>query len=113
MTLIEIPTKPMAAVLIILSPIKISVDSMSTTLSITTPTKKSTELIIKDMHPNFIVHQPPTICPITGKSVFFAGSIKNGKAIEWQKDIIVLLKLCGITVLNPQCDNWNSSLPQD
>jgi len=56
MTFIKIPTEPMAAALIILSFIKISADSMSTTLSIMTPTKKSTELIIKDMHPNFIVY---------------------------------------------------------
>ena len=112
MTPIEIPTELMAAAPIVSSPIKIFTDSISTTLSITTLTKKSTEPI-KDKYPNFIVYQPLTTRTIAGKSVFFTSSIENGKAMEWQKYIIELLKWCGITVLNPQRDDWNSSLPQN
>ena len=113
MTPIKIPTEPMAAVPIVSNPIETSADCTSIAPSITTLIEKFTELIIKNTHPNFIVHQAPTVRDITGKSVFLAGSIENGKAIEWQKDIIELLKPCGITVLNPRRDDWNSSLPQD
>ena len=73
----------MAIAPIILSPIEIFTNSMSTTLSITTFTKKSTKPIIKDMYPNFIVCQPLTIHTITRKSVFLASSIENGKVMEW------------------------------
>ena len=103
----------MAAAPIVLSPIEISIDFMFTTLSITTPTEKSTKPIIKDMYPNFIICQPPIIYTITGKSVFLTSSIENSKAMEWQKKIIKLLKSYKITVLNPQHNNWNSSLPQN
>ena len=50
-TPIKIPTK-LAATLIILSPTKISANSTPTAPS----TKKSTEPIVKDKHPKFIVH---------------------------------------------------------
>ena len=83
---------------------------MSTTLSIITPTKKSIEPINKNKHFNFIIHQAPTIHAIIRKSIFLTNSIENSKAIEWQKDIIEFLKPCGITVLNPQHNDWNSSL---
>ena len=113
MTPIEIPIKLMAVAPIILSPIKISTNSISITLSITTPIKKSTKPIIKDKHPNFIIYQPPTTYAIAGKSVFLTSSIENGKAMEWQKYIIKLLKWYKITVLNPRHNDWNSSLSQD
>ena len=83
MTPIKILTEPMAAVLIILNPIKTSADYIFIALSIMTLIKKFTELIIKNMYPNFIVYQVLTVRDITRKSVFLAGSIKNGKAIEW------------------------------
>ena len=53
-TFIKIPTE-LAATLIVLSPIKISANSILTALSITISTKKSTKPIIKNKHPNFIV----------------------------------------------------------
>ena len=82
MTFIKIFTKLMAAAPIILSPIEIFINFTSTTLSIMTPTEKSTKPIIKDMYPNFIIHQPPTIYAITGKSIFLTSSIENGKVIK-------------------------------
>ena len=72
----------MAAAPIILNPIKISTNFIFITLSIITPIKKSIKPIIKDIYPNFIIRQPPTIYIITGKSIFLASSIKNSKAIE-------------------------------
>src|SRR6266576_332932 len=95
----------LAATPIVLSPIGISADSTPTALSITISTEESTKSIINDKHPNSIVYQPLTIRAIARKSIFLASSIENSKAIEWQKDIIELLKLYTIIVLNPQRNN--------
>jgi len=47
-----------------------------------------------------------------GKSIFLAGSIEMGKAIDWQKEIVDLLKYEDIIILNPRRDNWDSSWVQ-
>jgi len=96
---IKIPTE-LATTLIVLSSIKISANFMLTALSIIISTEKSTKPIIKDKYTNFIIYQPLTIYAIARKSIFLTGSIKNGKAIKWQKNIIKFLKSYRITVLN-------------
>ena len=46
-------------------------------------------------------------------SVFLAGSIEQGKAIDWQKYVTQKLQDTDITVLNPRRDNWDASWSQD
>jgi hypothetical protein len=45
-------------------------------------------------------------------TVFLAGSIEMGKAIEWQKNVIEQLKDEPIIFLNPRRDDWDSSWEQ-
>jgi hypothetical protein len=46
------------------------------------------------------------------ESIFLAGSIENGVAPEWQKDLIDALADLPITIYNPRRDNWNANLEQ-
>lgn len=46
-------------------------------------------------------------------TVFLAGSIDQGKAVDWQSQITELLSDYEITVFNPRRDNWNPDLKQD
>ena len=45
-------------------------------------------------------------------SVFLAGSIEMGKAIDWQTQITTALSNLDVTVLNPRRDDWDSSWEQ-
>lgn len=45
-------------------------------------------------------------------SIFLAGSIDMGKAIEWQKEIVEELKDYDVCILNPRRDDWDSSWKQ-
>lgn len=47
-----------------------------------------------------------------GRSVFLAGSIEMGKAVDWQKDLTEKLKDLDVTILNPRRDDWDSSWEQ-
>jgi len=42
-------------------------------------------------------------------TVFLAGSIELGKAVEWQREIVTTLKDEKIIFLNPRRDDWDSS----
>tara|TARA_B100000700_G_C15063722_1_gene868088 strand:+ start:42296 stop:42760 length:465 start_codon:yes stop_codon:yes gene_type:complete len=44
------------------------------------------------------------------KSIFLAGSIDNGKAENWQSDLVSELDSEEILLFNPRRDNWNSNL---
>lgn len=44
---------------------------------------------------------------INGISIFLAGTIDNGKSIDWQLDMEEILKDYNVTLLNPRRDNWN------
>jgi len=44
--------------------------------------------------------------------VFLAGSIQQGTAIEWQKEIMNQCKDTDITFLNPRRDKWDVTLEQ-
>lgn len=62
-----------------------------------------------------IEYKPPyniRTLDLYGKSIFLAGSIEMGYAIEWQKEIVELLKDEDIIILNPRRDNWDSSWTQ-
>lgn len=62
------------------------------------------------------VHYPPTPHPATFNtpSVFLAGSIEMGKAIDWQQEVIKQLTDAhwNGAVLNPRRADWDSSWEQ-
>ena len=47
-----------------------------------------------------------------GRSVFLAGSIEMGKAVDWQAQVKEILKDSDWTILNPRRDDWDSSWVQ-
>ena len=46
------------------------------------------------------------------KSIFTAGSIEMGKAVDWQSELKKRLTNYDITLLNPRRDDWDSSWTQ-
>jgi hypothetical protein len=46
-------------------------------------------------------------------SVFLAGSIEIGAAVQWQKQLALLLLLLPITVNNPQRGKWDTTTTQE
>lgn len=62
---------------------------------------------------NATVCKPPDWPIIKTVSIFFAGSIEMGKAIDWQSDLTMALSDLPITILNPRRDDWDSSWVQD
>ena len=67
------------------------------------------------MHENFKVIKPgdKDQDPDYNFTVFLAGSIDQGKAIDWQAEITDLLSDYEITVFNPRRDDWDAELDQD
>jgi len=45
--------------------------------------------------------------------IFLSGSIEQGKAIDWQDQVVKSLQAEDIIILNPRRKNWNSSLEQN
>lgn len=66
---------------------------------------------------NSYIIKPPTSLYgseiIYSKSVFLAGSIEMGNAINWQVIIEDQLKDYNITIYNPRRDDWDSSWKQE
>ena len=58
----------------------------------------------------FPPHNPPGI---ERKSVFLAGSIDMGTAIDWQADLTKALSDLEIKVYNPRRPNWDSTWTQE
>lgn len=50
---------------------------------------------------------------IDGISIFLAGTIDNGKSIDWQLEMEDILKDYNVTLLNPRRDNWNLNSSRD
>ena len=50
---------------------------------------------------------------IDGISIFLAGTIDNGKSINWQLEMEDILKDYNVTLLNPRRDNWNLNSSRD
>lgn len=50
----------------------------------------------------------------TGTTIFLAGSIEMGKAVDWQKVLTSEIESLGkdLTVFNPRRDDWDSSWEQ-
>ena len=59
--------------------------------------------------------KPPTKIPekIDKKSFFLAGSIDQGKAVDWQTKVEQELKDEDIIIFNPRRDDWDSSWLED
>ena len=47
------------------------------------------------------------------KTVFLAGSIEQGKADDWQTEIVEKLKDENVIFYNPRRDDWDASWDQD
>lgn len=45
-------------------------------------------------------------------TVFLTGSIENGKAVEWQKEVETMFVNKPVTFYNPRRDDWDSSWEQ-
>jgi hypothetical protein len=68
----------------------------------------------REKHPNFTVYVPTT--PVTQPkyenpaSIFLAGSIEMGAAIQWQEHLTKELRDLEATVCNPRRGQWSTSL---
>jgi hypothetical protein len=51
--------------------------------------------------------------PQLEKRVFLAGSIEQGKAIDWQQDVANVLATKSVVILNPRREVWDPTLEQD
>lgn len=61
---------------------------------------------------NAAILYPPNEETPTLPSVFLAGSIEMGTAIDWQKDLVAALADLPITIFNPRRPDWDPSWPQ-
>jgi hypothetical protein len=59
------------------------------------------------------VCKPPQWADIKGPSIFLAGSIEMGRAIDWQSSLAAALADLPITILNPRRDDWDATWKQD
>lgn len=59
------------------------------------------------------VCKPPIWPEFESTSIFLAGSIEMGKAIDWQSVVTNALSHLPITILNPRRGDWDSSWEQD
>lgn len=55
------------------------------------------------------IKAPKPFKQISKYSVFLAGAIDQGKAVDWQKKIAQALSDLDIVILNPRRDDWDSS----
>lgn len=46
-------------------------------------------------------------------TVFLAGSIEMGKAVDWQERVALFFEKARVILFNPRRDNWDSSWEQD
>ncbi|KAF2185054.1 hypothetical protein K469DRAFT_708324 [Zopfia rhizophila CBS 207.26] len=64
---------------------------------------------LPDPHSDFIYCTPPEAPTYRPFSVFLAGSIEMGKAINWQRHMSHYLQHLPLTVLNPRRGHWDQS----
>lgn len=64
-------------------------------------------------HPRFVHCMPPEAPTYREYSVFLAGSIEMGKAVQWQKHMATFLSALPITVNNPRRGHWDPSATQE
>ena len=59
-----------------------------------------------------IIIKPPAPVPDTTPSVFLAGSIDMGAAVDWQTQVQTSLADLDVVILNPRRDEWDASWTQ-
>lgn len=59
------------------------------------------------------VLKAPETGAVTGKSVFLAGSIDQGAAVDWQTEVTDALADLDVTIFNPRRDDWDDTWVQD
>ncbi|KAF3005899.1 hypothetical protein E8E13_009494 [Curvularia kusanoi] len=64
-------------------------------------------------HPLFVHCNPPDTPTYRDHSIFLAGSIEMGKAIQWQKEMVKWLSPLAITVNNPRRGKWDPAATQE
>ena len=64
-------------------------------------------------HPQFVHCVPPEAPTYRKHSVFLAGSIEMGKAVQWQKHMAIFLSTLPITVNNPRRGHWDPNVTQE
>jgi nucleoside 2-deoxyribosyltransferase len=58
------------------------------------------------------VKAPGIYVPMHGKTIFLAGSIEMGSAIDWQTELVSKFDVSEVLFLNPRRDAWDSSWEQ-
>lgn len=70
--------------------------------------------IVESKNSEFKVYMAPEdTSGANDKSVFLAGSIDMGEAIDWQAEVTKALEGMPVSVFNPRRDDWDSSWKQD
>jgi hypothetical protein len=64
-------------------------------------------------HAQFVHCMPPEAPTYRDFSVFLAGSIEMGAAVQWQKQLALLLSPLPITVNNPRRGEWDPTATQE
>lgn len=66
---------------------------------------------LPERHPKFEHCMPPENPEYTGdKSVFLAGSIEMGKAVQWQRQMADTLQDLPVTLCNPRRGHWDPNV---
>lgn len=72
---------------------------------------------MSERHSQFEVLKPPGALPFIRYSpkptIFLAGSIDNGAAVDWQRQIADDLQDLPVILLNPRRDSWDPNWEQD
>lgn len=72
--------------------------------------------LLKEMNEEFnatVIKAPESLKNINGFSIFLAGSIDGGEAVDWQTKLTNALKNENITILNPRRDDWDKNIKED
>lgn len=59
-----------------------------------------------------VIKPPQQLTGITGKTVFLAGTIDEGKSVDWQTLLSESIRDLDITILNPRRVEWDASWVQ-
>ncbi|KAH7391806.1 hypothetical protein BKA66DRAFT_488010 [Pyrenochaeta sp. MPI-SDFR-AT-0127] len=68
---------------------------------------------LPNAHPDFVHCMPPEPPTYRKFSIFTAGSIEMGKAVQWQKQMATSLSHLPITVNNPRRGHWDPNATQE
>lgn len=59
-----------------------------------------------------VIKPPQSLDGVTGISVFLAGTIDEGKSVDWQQIVTAEISTLDITILNPRRAEWDTSWMQ-